>query len=216
LKLGTTVVVPVRALESTKARLAPLLSGQQRGLLSSALLRWILRGVERSRAEECVVVSSKPEELQELLSNFSKARAISERRINGGVSAAMRDGIRSMRAAGRSIVLIPSDLPLLTASSIDGVIEFLASWDVLIGPSRKMDGTSLLAFSDRSHLIKLRYDEESYRNHLVEIQRAQASYLELRSEEISQDLDDEGDLRTVLRLLGGITFTELIRRLAEE
>jgi 2-phospho-L-lactate guanylyltransferase len=205
------VIVPIRFLETTKIRLAQILSREERRDLSLAMLRKVLSSVERSLASMCVVVSSDPKSVSRLGSEFPKVKLIQESRPAGGVNDAMLDGLKDPHvSAEQKILLMPSDLPLLSPSEIDRVIGLLDKYDAIISPAERLDGTSLLAFGEKNKIIPFHYDDQSYVKHLEELRLAKRNYLVLSSDGFSRDLDNPADLERMFKIFQVSTFPEFL------
>jgi 2-phospho-L-lactate guanylyltransferase len=206
------IVVPVREFKETKRRLRGFLSERQRAILTDLLLTRVLNEAEKSRAVEVVVVASEGGPIRKKMKRFQKVRVIEESIHHGGVNKAMRDGIAvvAKRHPTASILLIPADLPLLSQQNLDRVSRLLEKFDLVINPSSRSDGTSLLAFNPDKSRITLHYDDDSFRKHVQE-----ATKLKLKSKIIkivgfSQDLDSKADLTHLMNRLGASNFYELL------
>jgi 2-phospho-L-lactate guanylyltransferase len=207
------VVIPVREFRTTKLRLGAGLGPRERAALTSALLRNILTEIEKSKANEAIVVASSPRMISKLLSKFQKARVVKESRHHGGVDSAMEDGLKAIRQDGGSVLLIPSDLPLIRASALNDVIALAAKYDVLINPSAKLDGTNLLAFDLQGGRIPFHYDDDSFRKHLLEAKRLRRKYRVLRMPEFSFDVDSDEDLKKLMKQRHARSFAELLKKI---
>jgi 2-phospho-L-lactate guanylyltransferase len=210
----TYSIIPVREFPTTKVRLGSILSEYERANLTKTLLKRVVDANQRSDISEIIIVSSIPDEITFLLGDFSKAKAVRESRIHGGVNSAMFDGIEHIRKKNinQKILLMPSDLPFISASAINNVLSLLDQYDLIINPSTKKDGTNLLAFA-LSHIIHLHYDDDSYSNHLKEAQKTKLKYISTGWKEISFDIDDPEDLTSLMRELNVNSFSSLINSL---
>ncbi|MGI0078357.1 MAG: 2-phospho-L-lactate guanylyltransferase [Nitrososphaerales archaeon] len=209
------VIVPVREFENSKIRLRSVMSDEQRASLTASLLHRVLSQVEKSRALQVVIVASRPDQAGKYHSDFSKARIVGETRHHGGVNSAMLDGLKNIGTefSRASILLIPSDLPLLTFRALDHVGRLLEKYDLLINPSSKLDGTNLVAFDPERGLIPLHYDDDSFRNHCAEAKTLKIKHRILRMKEFSFDVDSYQDLQRLEKVLGASSFEELIAKL---
>ncbi len=211
------VIIPVREFTNTKLRLSPVLSKAQRAKLTLALLRKVLSEVERSNAVEAIVVTSRPDLVARHILDFPKTRVIKESKHHGGVNSAMRDGLKAAgkRYPASSVLLIPSDLPFLSFRALDKVALLMEKYDLLISPSSKLDGTSLLAFNLESGRIPFHYDDDSFNKHRAEAKKMKIKHRILRMRGFSFDVDSGSDLRNLMRALQVVSFQELLRKLEE-
>ena len=211
---GSFAIVPVREYRTTKTRLSRILSESERASLTEALLVHVLRAIQESELSGGIIVSSDPDETSIVASKFDKIRVIRESRLHGGVNSAVEDGIYALNNRGQcwKILVMPSDLPLLTSKAINGAIELLDSCDLVINPSSKKDGTNLLAFAP-SKRIRLFYDQDSYPNHLKEAKSMHLKFAAIEWKEFSCDLDDLSDLEKIKQELKVRSVIELLNSL---
>lgn len=200
----------MKQLKNTKLRLKKILNEDERARLSGALLRKVLQELERSEISGTIVVyGGKAEELTS--PDYSKITVISESKENGGVNSAVNDGIALISRFDHDpeVLLLPSDLPYISAGAINNVIDLLGSYDLVINPSSRKDGTNLLAFR-LSNVIPLHYDQNSYDNHLKEAKLRNLNFISIEKEEFLQDLDDQEDLDFVMEKTNNSSLDSLI------
>lgn len=163
--IGDYAVIPVREFATTKLRLKNDLSSEKRTVLTSTLLRRVVRAIESSQIERAVVVASDTSEAASCLNEFSKISIVSENSYHGGVNKAMGAGIDFAIAKGaRTITLLPSDLPLINHSRVDDAVELLQKYELIMNPSLKKDGTNLLAMNSSLN-FQLHYDDDDFVKH---------------------------------------------------
>lgn len=189
-------LVPVRSLSGAKSRLGEPLDPEERADLILALLR---RAVEAalgsSRLAGAMVVSMDPDLV-------AKARAMGAASLQqhvGGLNEALAQG-RSAAGAATAVVVLPADLPGVTASEIDRMVETaeLALREapnrpvVVLVPDRHGSGTNALLLAP-PNAIDFRFGEGSRAAHAAAAEAAGASYLELDGP-LSFDVDTPDDL----------------------
>lgn len=211
------IVIPVREFRDTKRRLQGFLSERQRANLTDSLLTRVLSEAEQSRAVEVVVVASGAGSFRKKMKRFQKVRVIEESNHHGGVNKAMRDGIDVVlaRHPAASILLIPADLPLLSHQNLDRVSRLLERFDLVINPSSRSDGTSLLAFNPGKSRITLHYDDDSFRKHVQEATKLKLKSKIIRIIGFSQDLDSKADLTHLMNRFGVSNFSEFLYALKQ-
>ena len=209
-------IVPVREFRNTKLRLSAVLTESERASLTGALLKHVISVLLRSKKITAViVVSTDPREVASALGPLEKIRIIQESKFHGGVNSAVNDGIEQVRFQKEKdpmILVLPSDLPLLTRDSVDNAIDLLDKYDLVINPSIKKDGTNLLEFR-LSNLIRLYYDQDSYTNHVREAQSRKLDFLMIEWKEFSFDVDDPEDLNELNNKFKTESVASLIKQL---
>lgn len=209
-------IVPVREFENTKLRLRKCLSKSERSSLSQALLGHVLRALQDSDVKKTLIVSSDRAAISKLVRKLKDIVVIAEEKHHGGVSSAVENGVSycSNRMKGiTSIMVLPSDLPLLSSKAINKAISKLRNYDLVIGPSSKLDGTSLLLFNVERGRIPFHYDDNSYRNHIKEAKRFKINYTILKSREFSFDIDTIDDVKKLMSKLRVGSFQDLLREI---
>ncbi|HZW56309.1 MAG TPA: 2-phospho-L-lactate guanylyltransferase [Nitrososphaerales archaeon] len=223
----TFAVIPVRDFANTKLRLGRFLTETQRAELTKSMLLIALRALEGSVVDRVVVVASNPSEVRDAIGELTKVAVLREHSRRGGVNNAMQTGMDYLadvlNQGGKNsglpsiprnyqVMLIPSDLPLLDSSSINQMVALKETCDMLINPSRKRDGTSLLLM-ERGKAIPLHYDNNSFVKHVDEARKMGLNFRITDARQFSFDIDDQEDLRLLSQELGSSNFEELIRTL---
>ena len=206
----------MREFKKTKLRLGTSLTASERAALTVSLLHHVLTVLENSKVFATVIVASDIRSTSGLANKFRKVLVIREKRYHGGVNKAMGDGIGHVRSQfinATSLMLIPSDLPLLSREAINEAISKLNENDLVITPSIRRDGTSLLLFNLPRGKIPLHYDDNSYRQHLKEAKKLKIRYSIFPRKEFSFDVDMLSDLRKLMTNLKTKTIRELSQKL---
>ena len=157
------VVVPVKRFSNAKTRLAPLLSAAERESLAQAMLNDVLRAVRSSRLAAGVLVVSR-----EVRARYSVERSggLFLEESGSGLSAAIAQGGQWLATHGqRGMLMIPGDVPLVSAHEIDEVLAaHRAAPAVTLVPDREHDGTNALAVSPVD-AIDFAFGQDSYSRH---------------------------------------------------
>lgn len=135
-------VVPVKRLTSAKARLTAVL-GDGRPDFALAMARHVIRTlIDSARFAGVLVVTGDDEAA--VVARSLGAMVVDER--DGGLNGAMMVGIAAARAAGaRHVALVPADLALLDATTIERIVAAYGNGgDVLIVPCSRGDGTNFM------------------------------------------------------------------------
>ena len=207
-------IIPIREFSNTKLRLSRVLSSNQRSELSIALISRVVSTLELSKIKSVIVVASNREEASSSIRGLSsKVRVIKETVPHGGVNSAMNDGIQLAQNEGAStVVLLPSDLPIINHSKVDEAVGLLNDFDLIINPSSKKDGTNLLEFAPENQFC-LHYDDDSYSKHLNQALKEGLSFRSLDWPEFSVDMDTEEDLKKAMKLHQVVELNYLIQRI---
>ena len=139
-------MLPVRGLSRGKSRLAGALDAAERMRLNRRLLRHTLWVLDRwlGGLGRCVVVSPCARTLQ--LARREGAVPRTQSLPRAGLNAALTQAIGSLvRAGARRVLILPCDLPLLSASSLTAFDARAAEGArVVIAPDRSGTGTNAL------------------------------------------------------------------------
>lgn len=186
------VVVPVKS--AGKSRLSPVLSAAERRAVSLSMFRGMMGALAGAGViGACRVVSSDNEVL-------SEAAALGARPVpepsDRGVNAAVRAAMDATPEADEFLVL-PSDLPLLTAADVSALLRLKADGpDVVLSPSLSFDGTNALLFP-RVPGLSLSFDSDSYWNHLSAAAASGLSVGVCARKGIMFDVDSPDDLKAL-------------------
>ncbi len=189
-------LVPVRSLSGAKSRLGEPLDPEERADLILALLRRSVEAaLEAGRLAGVMVVSMDPE----LVARARDMGAASFRQESGGLNEALVEA-RTAAGAASAVVVLPADLPCVTAFEIDRLVEAaeLALREapnrpvVVLVPDRHGRGTNALLLAPPS-AIDFRFGEGSRAAHAAAARAAGASYRELDGP-LSFDVDTPDDL----------------------
>ncbi len=186
-------IVPVKPLRRGKSRLSGVLTEEERTILNYTLLGHTLKTLgEVKRIDTILVVSRDPAALA--LAREHGARTVLEEGSPELNTALRRAATVANVYHAQEILIIPADLPLITA---DDVQQFLSHVkkppQMIIAPDRRMDGTNALYISP-PEMIEFNYGPGSYHKY-----RQQAEKLDIPVEvcEMSSfglDLDLPEDL----------------------
>jgi 2-phospho-L-lactate guanylyltransferase len=178
-----------------KSRLSSVLSPVERQELESLLLSGVLRALRGAGLLWAThVISSDSGVLR--LATRSGAGTVREAR-DEGVNAAVEAGVGALAHPLRVLVL-PSDLPFLSASDLRHILAFSEFLKVVIAPSASFNGTNALVFPPKAGL-PLSYDNDSFWNHLRASGRKGLSVGIVSEPGLTFDLDSPEDLRKLAR-----------------
>jgi len=192
--MRTWAIIPVKRLVEAKSSLSEALTLVQRRELVLRMLADVLNAIRGARSIVGTIVVSPDEEVLK----FARAN---------GAFGVIEPGIELNKAlklavdyavveGASSVIILPSDLPLLRGADIENIIAMASPpQDVVIAPS-KDNGTNALLLLPPS-VINLRFGGESFPSHLAEARRVGIRPRIYRSVNVAIDVDDVEDLLKV-------------------
>ena len=187
-------VVPVQRLDLAKSRLAQTLSPGERRALVLRLFDNVLVALNGSElVDATLVVTPDPDVLQ----RAATAGAMPLRQDGRGLNEAIRQGRDYASAHGaEALLIVLADLPLLTTSIVDSLLEASADAAVTLAPDRHGFGTNALVLRPLD-AIEPAFGVESYRAHRAEADNQQRSTRTFHSRGTAFDVDTAADLRAI-------------------
>lgn len=184
------VLVPVKAFDQAKIRLAGALPPSKRAALARSMAS---RVVESAAGMPVAVVCDDPE-----VANWAQqlgARVIWE--PGSGLNAAVQHGVERLGEAGaRLVVVAAGDLPLATD------LRWVTGFDgITIVPDRHRDGTNVIGLPARCG-FRFAYGPGSFARHVAEAERLGCTLRVIEDAKLAWDVDVPEDLH--LPQAGGI------------
>jgi 2-phospho-L-lactate/phosphoenolpyruvate guanylyltransferase len=191
-------LVPVKKFEGSKSRLGAVLSINERIKLSELLLINTISVLKKSSAISNIVVISSDERAMEI-ARRTDAKFLKEAKDRGvNAAIAVADDYSSENRAHATIV-IPVDLPLLTATDVNMMCRKAKSPErcLVISPSLRYDGSNAL-LRKPSRLLKTHYDEDSFHAHIRAATQFGIPIKVVLSQRIMKDLDSIEDIKNLM------------------
>ncbi len=192
------LLLPVKDLNNAKKRLMGALTAEERFGLAEAMLKDTIRAVQGvRRAEEIFVVTSYQPALCVAQENgWEILREEHQNSESDSVDAASR--ICELRGV-TGLLRIPLDVPLVRASDIDDLLAIECEEPALvIVPSRDGLGTNAILRMPPA-LFPSHFGTGSFAKHVGEAERIGARVIFRRNTRLEMDVDDEADLRVLLK-----------------
>lgn len=186
-----TALVPVKALNAAKSRLAPHLSRQQRETLVLDMLRHVLRVLLDSRLFERISVVSPDTRVLECAQSWGAWPLVEEQHDHN--SALHAAALREQAAGASAILTISADLPLLHASDIEAMVEQSKQYQVVLAPSQDGTGTNAILVHPPLVLPYL-FGPNSLQRYLQAATQQQLSNITYNSTGLALDIDTVDDL----------------------
>lgn len=199
-------LVPVKPLNRAKSRLAGVLSAEQRYELAETMLKQVLSLLSEVPQVAGTLVISRDTKVLALARDM-EAKTLQERSTSDLNPALTRatEVLRVWKAG--AILILPADLPFLTASDVTGLIRQLDDEmpSVVIATDRFQDGTNALLVRPPG-LIDYAYGVGSFERHKQAAHRAGAIVRVYESPTLALDIDEPNDLIEYNRLLQGTIY----------
>lgn len=213
------VIVPVKQLSSAKERLAFLLSPIERRSLALAMLEDVVTVLCSSRKLDGVVVISNDPIVWEMAKNLGAL--VIEELLQEGENVSVEQATKiCMNWGASSVLVVPSDIPLITLADVDFLIEKSKNDDqenhsytprVILVPSLDHKGTNAL-LRRPPDIIPTHFGYNSFQAHIAEAEKQQIPYKIWILPRIALDIDSPEDLRLFLSTENQTqAYQELIR-----
>ncbi len=192
-------IVPVKPLRRGKSRLAATMTEDERAELNKALLEHTLRTLtDLKEVEEVLVVSRDSSALA--MARDLGARTVQEDGAPTLNTALRRATVVAQVYASRGVLVIPADLPLLSRSDVQTLLERAVNPPVVvIAPDRHEKGTNALLLSP-ADLIEYDFGGDSFRRHCERARKAGARLEIVKLPSLGLDLDVPEDLELIRKL----------------
>jgi 2-phospho-L-lactate guanylyltransferase len=201
----TYAIIPVKPLARAKSRLARALKAPTRAALVRSIFSRTLDMIAQVERIDGVIVVSRDLTILELA---RQRHAIALAESDSGLNPAITQAAHWAQARhARSVIVIPVDLPLITPSDLNAVIDRAQEERcIVIAPDRHEDGTNVLLVRppDAIHFV---YGASSFNAHCVQAVEHGLSVHEYRSSTTAFDIDLPDDLEAY-RLLDACVVSE--------
>lgn len=203
------ILIPVKSLENAKQRLAPLLDAAQRRAFAAAMLEDVLSAVASWRERPPVAVITADPHARALAQQhgFDVIEDPAEPGESGAVEIATR--VCEQRGCDASLV-IPADIPLLTADELAILLSAAPHAGVVLAPSADMRGSNAV-LRRPAGLIPLRFGDDSCMPHLRAARATGKPFCVVSLPGIALDVDRPADLAALLAAPGSTRSQELLR-----
>ena len=196
-EVKTWVVVLVKDFDAAKQRLSPALGVNSRRALARNNAR---QAVAAAKAGDRVLVVTGGEEAAELAASWG-AQVLLESREEGQNVAARRGIDRATASGADAVLLLSSDLPLVTEAAVREMLQAagrLQAPVAVAAPAIGRGGTNALYLRPPS-AIGLHFGEESLAQFRADAEQNGVRFVVFRSDALALDLDEPADLARVSR-----------------
>jgi 2-phospho-L-lactate/phosphoenolpyruvate guanylyltransferase len=157
-------VIPVKKLQEGKSRLAGYLREDQRLLLSYSMILKTMNEIVQIREVNGIILISTDENILELAKEYG-VRSVSETGLADLNRAICKATDMVLDKKGKSIIIIPTDLPLISVLEVSEIIKsFKQDNLVLLIPDRTRTGTNIMLLTPPG-IIQYNYGRKSFDAH---------------------------------------------------
>lgn len=204
-------LVPAKALDQAKRRLAALLTEDERRQLALAMLEDVVKALQAVPEIDSVAVIS-PDAAVLDLARALEVEAIEEPPSVRGLNQALAHGLSVMPSRPDALLVVLADVPAVKPTDVKEVLDALApDRGVVIAPS-SAKGTSALALRPPD-VIPFRFGEQSFQNHKREAAARKIEHTIVRNDALANDIDDPADLKRLLEHPAETATHRLLARL---
>ena len=193
----TAIIIPIKKFGYSKTRLGSFLNPMERKELTKLLMLETLEKVSSLQQQKQIIVVSG--ERFGPTDKFRDIVLIEENDLNG-VNNAIGLANRFIKDGEFSeSLVIPIDLPFLSAKDLSDVIETSRKFEkgICIVPSKRFDGTNVL-LRKPNLVIDTFYDNNSFHNHVKTAAENNVSIEIIKNENLMIDLDTVDDVVEIM------------------
>ena len=191
-------LLPAKPIALAKSRLAPDLNDDDRRAVGLAMFQDVLESLVRASSVEAVAVVTADKRLLDLALRM-RAIAVDEREPLGLNGAVALGTSRCLELGASSVLVVLSDLPLVTPAEIDALHEKLPE-EPSVRLVRSHEGLGTNAILRRPpRAIPTRFGGRSFHGHVTAAIEAGVPHAEIELPAIAFDVDTIVDLQGVLR-----------------
>jgi 2-phospho-L-lactate guanylyltransferase len=202
-------VVPVKHLATSKSRLASILTPENRKRLTLAMLEDVLNAIRDSTIQGTVVVGSDLC-VCELAMNAGVAFINIEAR---GLNPAIGDSIKwCMKRGADSVLVLPADIPLLSSTDINRIIELAGNAEAMVVVSSSKNGGTNALYLRPPNLIPVSYGPGSFKKHIRHARVRDIPVKVYYSFSVAFDIDSQEDLQELLKNSSTTFSTQFIAK----
>jgi 2-phospho-L-lactate guanylyltransferase len=192
------LLLPIKDLRNAKQRLAGVLTPDERFGLAQAMLADTVRAVGGVQRADKIFVVTNYEPAMEIAEKNGWEVLQEEHQISESASVDYASRLCAERGV-TALLRLPLDLPLVQPADIDDLLatECAAPAAVMV-PSRDGTGTNAILRTPPT-LFPSHFGPDSFAKHRREAEQAGAKIIVRKNERLEMDVDNESDLRALLR-----------------
>ena len=185
-----SAIVPIKDFSAAKSRLAEVLTPDECAALAEHMARDVLAALKNSRCIENVIVLGKSPQV-DVLAKDCGCTPLTEN-PDGDLNQKLNDAVKQLPDSIETLLLVPGDLPTLTAIDIDELVQNQSD-GLVICPADRDGGTNALLISP-TDAVPFRFGANSARAHLDAGRAANLQVTNCRHPAFARDVDTTEDL----------------------
>lgn len=208
-------IIPVKSLINSKRRLDSFLIPAERKELVISLLKDVLTAATNSKlAQFTTLVTSDPAIVKITqhwhLPKLEYLIEPEEKGINNAVQFALE---WSLSNSITSVLIIPADVPLITAKDIDALIKLAKKKSgIIITPSQRRDGTNAF-YQQPPNLFQVWYGPNSFQKNINLILKKHLPYFIFEHPAFALDIDLKEDLINLQQMNSNSNTSRFVKTL---
>ena len=193
--MNTWVVVPIKDFDSAKERLRPALGAKSRRALARSNARLAVRA---AAAGDHVLVVAGAEEVAELAAAWG-ADVLLEPREEGQNVAARRGIDRAIQGGADAVLLLSSDLPLVTEAAVRELLQTAGRLPapVAVAAAASGRGGTNALYLRPPEAIGLHFGDESLARFRADAEERGVKFVVFHSDAMALDVDEPADLARI-------------------
>jgi 2-phospho-L-lactate guanylyltransferase len=208
-KANVFAIVPVKDLVTSKERLAPVLSPEERRALTASMLEDVLSSLKSSTVNEVVVVSSDSTVLS--IADKHDLQRMSPKRQE--LIQALMEAIQwCIRKRAKSVLILPADIPLVSPNDINCLVE-LGCHEKTMVLSPSMDGGTNALLLHPPDLVPVLFGMGSFFKHLKRAIDCGVNVKFYTSRGIMLDVDSPEDLSKLMEIERDFGFKQSVKEI---
>jgi 2-phospho-L-lactate/phosphoenolpyruvate guanylyltransferase len=193
--MSVRLVLPLKSLHAGKTRLAPVLDAAQRAALIDRLLTHAFEQAAQFPGLQNTLLVTACEKARARAAEYG-VRVVEEPAA-AGLNHALRRARWVVAETGvQTMLVIPCDLPLLTADDLRCLVDCASAQAVALAPDRFRQGTNGICLPSASP-FEFAFGPGSYQRHRSSIERLHLSAVDVERPGLAFDVDTPDDLAQV-------------------
>lgn len=207
--MNGNLLIPFKSLATAKQRLAAALDQRQRSAFAEAMLRDVMTAAAEITARIDVTIVTGDSRAQDMAREFGFVVVDDTRNESETAAIEMATAWSESRGYDTTVV-IPADIPLITAAELHRVLDAAPGEGAVFVPAYDRRGSNCILRRPAS-LIPLRFGNDSFAPHCEAMKRAGKELAILELPGIGLDVDNPHELDLLLQRAGETHAQRLLR-----